>query len=88
MGGTCGAHGRVIRTEPYVEFVTAKDVQGEDCERFVFGVMKMICMHVSKRRVFGIGRHQISAICPPLIYCAKDRLQPVLHLLHMLSEEF
>ena len=40
LGGTCGAHGRGIPTELYVEFVTAKDEQGENCERFVFGIMR------------------------------------------------
>jgi hypothetical protein len=88
MGGTCGAHGREIPTELYVEFVTVRVKQGENCERFVCGVMEVICKHVSKRRVSGIGSHKISSVCPPIIYGAKDRRQPVLQLLRKLSEEF
>ena len=55
----------------YVEFVTVRNREGENCERFVFGVMKMICMRVSERRVSGIERHEISSICLPLFMAPK-----------------
>jgi hypothetical protein len=83
-----GAHGRGIPTELYLEFVKAKCQQGENCERFVIVLMKMICMHASKRMVSGIGSHKISSICPAHIYGATDRRQPALHQFQNLSEVF
>jgi hypothetical protein len=80
--------GRGISTELYVEFVKARYQQDENCERFVIVVMKMICMHVSKRRVSGIGSHKISSICPAHIYGATDRRQAALHQFQKLSEVF